>query len=88
MREVDRLHPEERIEDDVRLVQLHEPGIRQHPSHLVREIVELLQFEVVEDRKATLEQVGAKRGGFAVGHLPIARFPHEGDRIPEQLGII
>jgi hypothetical protein len=62
---VDVLDPEERIEDAMRLIELDEPPIRQHPLHLRCELPPLLRaVEVLEDGKAAFEEVGAERRGF------------------------
>ena len=66
-----------------------EPAVGQHPAHLRLEVGPLRgAVEVLEDREAALQQVGAKRLGFAVGQVPEARLPHERDRILEQLRIV
>jgi hypothetical protein len=44
--------------------------------------------EVLEDGEAALQQVGAKRLGFAVGQGPKTGLPHERERILEQIRIV
>jgi hypothetical protein len=44
--------------------------------------------EVLEHRKAALQQVRAERARLDVIQHPEARLPHECDRIPEQIGIV
>src|SRR6185369_12322386 len=44
--------------------------------------------EVLEDREAALQQVGAKRLCFAVGEVPEPRLPHERNRVFEQIRIV
>ena len=44
--------------------------------------------EVLEDREAALQQVGAERLCFAVGEGPEPRLPHERDRVFEEIRIV
>ena len=60
VREVDVLHPEERIEHAVGRVELDPARLGEHAAHLRLEVVPLLVLEVVEDGEAALEQVLAE----------------------------
>ena len=63
--------------------------VREHPAHLCLEVAPLLRaVEIFEHGEAALQQVGAKRRGFAIGEIPEAGLPHEGDRVVEQLRIV
>ena len=52
--ELDGLHPKERVEDAMRLIELNESAVRQDAAHLRLEVVPLLLLEVVEDREPPL----------------------------------
>ena len=59
---VDVLDAEERVEDAVRLIEPDEAAVGQHAPHLRLEVAPLLRaVEVLEDREAALQQVGAER---------------------------
>jgi len=64
-------------------------GRRQHAPHLRLEVVPLSgAVEVLEHGEAALEEIRAKRLGFAIGEVPEAGLPHERNGVLEQLGIV